>query len=69
MDGDINNEDYLKRKWHQIAEGFRKEYKIDVDDDTYKGENFAEVLESLEKKTGKSSDEIKGEIHKWGKKD
>lgn len=69
LDGDINDEDYLKRKWHKIATDFRREYKVDVDDDTYKGENFAEVLESLGKKTGKSSDELKGEIHKWNERD
>ena len=65
LDADINDEDYLKRKWHKIATDFRNEYKVDVDDETFKGENFAEVLESLGKKTGKTSEEIKGEIHNW----
>lgn len=65
LDGDINDEDYLNYKWKKIADDFRREYNVDVDDETYRGESFAKVLESLKEKTGKSSEDLKQEIHNW----
>lgn len=59
------NDDYLAKKWRQIASDFNKLYKLDISPSEFKDNSFSETLKKLESKTGKPRAALKKEIENW----